>query len=276
MSTSAEPARPAPPPEDVPTKIISHTGLLYWWPVWLVGFILAGLTWFERTRLAVVPAGTTVKEVREKTYELTVPKDSGAAVHHLKEATQAGQDAFPVAVSGNRNYGMIYVVVLLLVIFATNVPLRGLWSALALMMVFLVALLLAIFDLWGGILRALGDLHIHFTLAGFLVPSVVLLVLWVATVFGFDQLRYVRVTPGQLAVHQDIGDAVKVYDATHVMVRKRRSDLIRHWMLGFGAGDLIIDIPGQSEQIVLTNVLFVAAKVQLISDQLKTRQVVTG
>src|SRR5262245_19438983 len=96
MSTPA-PATPAHEPKPLPQQvtIISHSGLIYWWPVWLVGFILAALTAIEDSRLAVLPAGTTVKQVEaNKVYEVTVPGDSP----DLKEAA-AGKDAFPVRIS---------------------------------------------------------------------------------------------------------------------------------------------------------------------------------
>jgi len=34
----------------------------HWWPVWVVGLLMAGLTWWEGHRLAIVPAGTQVVE----------------------------------------------------------------------------------------------------------------------------------------------------------------------------------------------------------------------
>ena len=82
------------------------------------------------------------------------------------------------------------------------------------------------------------------------------------------------VKPGQFVVHQEIGDAIQVYDTSRVMVRKRRSDLFRHWVLGMGAGDLIINVPNEGPEIVLPNVLFVARRVQQIADVMKLRPVV--
>jgi hypothetical protein len=129
--------------------------------------------------------------------------------------------------------------------------------------------------LWGPILEGLGALHVEITLAGYLVLSVVLLVLWAVVVFGFDRMRYMRFKAGQFTVHQEIGDAIDVYDTTRVTVRKRRSDLFRHWILGLGAGDLIINVPNQNKEMVLPNVLFVARRVQQIADVMKVRPITT-
>jgi hypothetical protein len=256
--------------------VVSHTGLLYWWPVWLVGFILAAVTWFDGSRLAIVPEGTKVTKADEKVYQLTVPDRPSAALVQAEQATSQGQDAFPVRISSNRNCGMVYVVVVLLVVVGSNAPLRGLWSLVAILAVLVLTLVLAYFDLWGSILAGLGELHIEISAAGYLVPSVVLLVLWLGTVFGLDRLRYIRFTPGQFIVHKEVGDARAVYDTTRVTLRKRRSDLFRHWVLGLGSGDLVLDVPNQGTEIVLPNVLFVDKKVQQIADLMKTRPVTAG
>jgi hypothetical protein len=277
MSTSATPATPpGPPGPDTLIRVVSHSGLFYWWPVWLVGFVLSGLTYLDGSRLALVPEGTTVKEAGEKVYVLTVPDRPGAPLERAVEATAKGQDAFPVRMTSHRDYGMVYVVVVLLVIFGTNVPLRGLWSLVAILFLFSLTVLLAYLELWGWILARLGGLHVDVSLAGYLVPSVVLLVLWLVTVFGFDPLRYIRFTAGQFVVHKDIGDAREVYDTTRVTVQKRRSDLFRHWVLGLGSGDLIINVPNQGKEIVLPNVLFVDRRVQQIADLMKVRPVTAG
>jgi hypothetical protein len=273
MSTSAKPTSPGISSEPEPLiKVVSHTGLLYWWPVWLVGFILSLLTYLDGGRLAIVPEGTKVTAKGGNVYELVVPPDRPSPF--LEQAAAAkGENPFPVRASGNRNYGMVFMVVLLLVIFGSNVPLRGLWSVVAVLAVLVVTMLMAALDVWGWLLERLWGLHIEISLAGYLLPSVVLLVLWLVAVFGFDQLRYIRFKPGQFVVHQEIGDAIQVYDTTRVMVRKRRSDLFRHWVLGMGAGDLILNVPNQGQEIVLPNVLFVGRRVQQIADVMKIRPV---
>src|SRR5437763_17006105 len=58
MSTQA----PAPPshvtPDTTEIKIVSHSNLFYWWPVWAVGYILAFLTLIDGHFMAIVPSGT--------------------------------------------------------------------------------------------------------------------------------------------------------------------------------------------------------------------------
>src|SRR5207253_6548345 len=55
--THTPPAAPPPPPP-YEIKIVSHSNLFYWWPVWAVGLILAFLTSLSGHRMAVVPDGT--------------------------------------------------------------------------------------------------------------------------------------------------------------------------------------------------------------------------
>jgi hypothetical protein len=267
---------PAVSARDPVVRVVSHTGLVYWWPVWLVGFILSGLTFLDSGRMAIVPAGTKVKAVGDKVYELTVPDHPSSSLVQAAEATAGGQRAFPVRASGNRDYGMVYIVVLLVVIFGSNVPLRGLWTVVAILSVIVLTGVLAYFDVWGWILETCWGLHIELTLAAYLVPSVVLLVLWLVTVFGLDQLHYVLFTTGQFTVCEGIGQARDVHDMTRVTVRKRRSDLLRHWILGLGAGDLVISVPNQNREILMCDVLFVDSKIRQIAELMKTRQVTAG
>jgi hypothetical protein len=65
MATKTHPAEASPAgsfhaahPDVV---IYSHSPILYWWPVWLVGFCLALVTYLDGGRMAYVPAGTHVE-----------------------------------------------------------------------------------------------------------------------------------------------------------------------------------------------------------------------
>lgn len=268
---------PASRPQNRTLKVVSHSMLFYWWPIWVVGFGLALLTYLEGTRLAVVPEGTRVQASQEgslHTYSLSFASEPPASLREAAVA-RAGQEPFPTRMSDSRDYGIVYVLLLLLVIFITNVPMRGLWSVFVLMLLLLLIVLFAALHWWGPILSAIGSLHISISAEGYLVSSAVLFLLWVAVVLVYDQRRYITFTAGQIVVHQEVGDAEQVFDTTNVTVQKRRSDLFRHWLLGFGSGDLVVQMPGTSgAMILLPNVLFAARRVQDIADLMKTRPVV--
>ena len=106
-------------------RIVAHTMLFYWWPVWAFGLLLAGLTWWDGHRLAVVPPGTQVVEGFDGDREaLVLP--AGA---HLPRDPATGKPHEPTLRMASRSgYGVLFVVVVFLVVFITNVPIRGLWS----------------------------------------------------------------------------------------------------------------------------------------------------
>src|SRR3954451_21724595 len=58
MSSSS----PGAPPSYI--FIISHSPIFYWGPVWLVGFLLAALTYLDGHQMAIVPVGTAAERGR--------------------------------------------------------------------------------------------------------------------------------------------------------------------------------------------------------------------
>ena len=255
-------------------RIVAHTMLFYWWPVWAVGLLLVGLTWLGGHRLAIVPAGTQVVEDFDGGREaLVLP--AGA---HLPKDPDTGKPREPtLRVASRSGFGVVFIVVLLLVIFITNVPIRGLWSVIVILTVLLVTIILALAGWWDDILEAAAHSHVYINGFGYLAISVPLLVLWLVVVLFFDRKMYMVFAPGQLLVRQDIGSGEVAYDTMGMVVAKRRSDLFRHWLLGFGSGDLLVKTAGaNAQQFEMHNVLFVGSKLQLIQEMLQTREVVSG
>jgi hypothetical protein len=248
--------------------------LFYWWPVWAVGLLLAGLTWLDGHRLAIVPAGTEVVEGSDGGREaLVLP--AGA---HLPRDPTTGKPREPtLRVASRSSYGVVFVVVVLLVVFITNVPIRGLWSVIVVVTVLLGTIILALAGWWDDILEAAGHSHVYINAFGYLAISVPLLVLWLVVVLFFDRQMYMVFAPGQLRVRQEIGSGEAAYDTLGMVVAKRRSALFRHWLLGFGSGDLLVKTAGaNAQQFEMHNVLFVGSKLQLIQEMLQTREVVSG
>ncbi len=255
-------------------RIVAHSMLFYWWPVWAVGLLLAGLTWLGGYCLAIVPTGTQVVEDFDGGKEaLVLP--AGA---HLPKDPDTGKPREPtIRVASRSSYGVVFIVVLFLVVFITNVPIRGLWSVIAILTVFLITIVLALVGLWDDIFDAAAHSHIYINAFGYMAISVPLLALWLVAVVFFDGRTYMVFAPGQLLVCQDIGSGEVAYDTVGMVVAKRRSDLFRHWLLGFGSGDLVVKTAGaHAQQFEMHNVLFVGSKLQLIQQMLQTREVVSG
>ena len=160
--------------------------------------------------------------------------------------------------------------VLLLVIFITNVPIRGLWSVVVVLLVSWRGRS-SWFSWIGGMTssRRRAQSHVYINVFGYLAISLPLLVFWLVVVLFFDRRTYMIFAPGQLVVRQDIGSGEVTYDTMGMVVAKRRSDLFRHWLLGFGSGDLLVKTAGaHSQQFEMHNVLFVGSKLHAIQDML--------
>ncbi|HMC90409.1 MAG TPA: hypothetical protein VKI17_12725, partial [Gemmataceae bacterium] len=175
---------PTPPAPAVPNdarqkeiKIVSHSNLFYWWPVWAVGFILFVMTLVHRQRMAIVPPETRAyhnaqvqvqegdKDVRETRDVLVLPEGK-----HLQPEQGAPEDPH-LRISNQKTYGVLFAIVLLLVIVITNVPLRGLWSVVVIVLIIALSIIFALAEYngrtwWDYILEALFRLHIYINAAG--------------------------------------------------------------------------------------------------------------
>jgi hypothetical protein len=299
MSTAPPPApapapHPAAPPERDEIKIVSHSMLFYWWPVWLVGFILAGLTYFWNPHYAItVPAKTEIyydASVKAdmpdgrtiefpKAEVIVLPKYTEAQIknpdyRHLPKGKEGRPEQPHLYIASTPTFGVLFVTVLILVIFITNVPLRGMWSMMVIMLAVLLSIILGLADLWTPILKALSLLDIRINMGGYMFISIILFAIWILSLIVFDPRVYIVFTPGQFKVCTEIGGGEKVFDVVGMKMEKQRSNLFLHWFLGLGSGDLIVRTAGAAtEHFDLQNVLFIGRKVKLIEEMLQKRKV---
>jgi hypothetical protein len=283
---AATPA-PAAPPQKRELRIVSHCTLFYWWPVWAVGFLMALITFITGEYMVTVPPKTTavIEGVNDRdgkprdAYVLPAPDaKSGKKTFLPDDKEHPGQPRQPhLWMSPNKNLGVFFVVVLLLVIGITNIPLRGLWSVIVIVCIVSLVIIFALLEWWETILHYVSFLDIRINFAGYLVISLVLFGLWLVVMVAFDRQIYIVFTPGQMRVRQEIGDAETAYDTMGMTVQKQRSDLFRHWILGLGSGDLIVKTAGaHPTEIHLPNVLFIGRKVAEIEEMLRSKQVVSS
>jgi hypothetical protein len=216
--------------------LYGHSNFLYWWPVWVVGYIMALLTWLAHNEVAVT-------------------------------------EGHKYLIHPSRNLGVIYTVVFFLVILMTNVTLRGIYSAVAILAALVLVLLAAYFDWWPSLLGWWNQLDIYMNMGFYVFFSTLIFVVWVLNVFIFDRMTYWKLMPGQLTQEHVIGGAAKSYDTRGMVFEKHRQDLFRHWVLGLGSGDLKISTMGaHRETMTISNVLFVDAKVQRIQELIAMHQ----
>jgi len=170
--------------------------------------------------------------------------------------------------------GVIFCTVLLLIIFISNVPLRGLWSLLTIMFIVLLVVIIALFEWWEKLIAELSLIDIRINAGGYFFISFILFVIWVLTIFVFDRRTYVAVTPGQVRMCLAVGAGETVYDTIGMTFQKKQDDLFRHWIVGLGSGDLIMHRAGTKEEIDMPNVLFIGAKIKEIEQMIKEKEVV--
>lgn len=268
--------------------IISHSNLFYWWPVWLMGFILTALTWIQNQHVAFVPAKTEAvanaqvqvdpqgkPEQLEKRDVFILPEGK----KHWQRKTADGQAEIEqprIYMAHNRTYGALWVATLLLVITITNIPLRGIWSFFIIILVVMLAVLFAVAGWWEWIFSRARLLAMHINMGTFLFSSIVLFIIWLVNFLLFDRQVYMVFSPGQLRVRLEIGGGETVYDTTGMVLQKQRSDLFRHWILGFGSGDLIVRPVGSQHHLDLPNVLRVGRRIKEIETLVKEKVVVTS
>jgi hypothetical protein len=214
--------------------IYGHSWLFYWWPVWVLGYVMALLTWLHPIR------------------------------------AQIGE--FSVLLSSSTSLGVIYALVILLTILITNTKMRGVVSLVVVLVVGFLALLFAYLDWWADILAWLGNQTVFMDVGFYLFFSTGLLLLWLLTVFGFDHLSFWRIRPGQLTREYVLGAVENSYDTENMVFTKQQNDLFRHWILGLGSGDLEMQtMGGRGVVATVSNVLFLNWKVAKIQSLIATK-----
>lgn len=306
MSTAnPPPAAPVPSalpePRPLPSReilIIGHSTLLYWWPVWAIGFLFALFTFFTGDLVALVPNSTKKDQdlLKNASGSATVETVKGQGITEKREVTFEKQDVLiapkpqnpkhaplpidltPVHISTSKHVGVFFVLLLLVIIVVTNVPLRGPWSVIVVLFVVALVILLAYLGVLEQVLNVFSWLDVRISLGGYVAISVTLFVLWLLVVMVFDRFNYYMVfKPGQLKVREGFWEGEKDYDTAGMTLEKQRTDLFRHWILGLGAGDLIIRTSGaQGHQHDFPNVLFVSRRAAEINEMMRERAVVSG
>ena len=274
--------------------VYSHSNLMYWWPVWLVCFILAGITYTEGNQMAVVPDGTVAvsgARVTHPTQEfpgqrdvLVAPEGQHFSLSPDNTESKAGpgtdpttlenrQPASPsMTVSGSNSLGVVFAMTLIVVAIVSTLLLRGLISLIAIILMVTAVITLAFLDLWDEIFVFFGGLDIRMNAAGYLFIGIPLFLIWAFVFFIQDKMHYMTFDEGQIRYVMEIGDSAMVQSSDGAMVEKKRSDVFRHWILGFGTGDLMIRLRN-GQEIELPNIVNANRKMAIINDFLRHRPI---
>ena len=208
--------------------IVSHSNVVYWWPAWVVGYIMAGLSYIGGTAS-------------------TVPIETVAYVHP------------------SNNPGLLFIATMVMLVVFTNAKLRGIYSVVTIISAAFVAVLLAWLGWWDDIFALLPNLSARANMGFYLPFATCLLIVWLFAFFVFDRLTYWRVRPGQIVEQRLIGGGEHSYDTQGLVFERRDQDFFRHIILGLGAGDLELAWNnGRRENIDMPNVLLVERKLRAI------------
>ncbi|VTR99401.1 Uncharacterized protein OS=Singulisphaera acidiphila (strain ATCC BAA-1392 / DSM 18658 / VKM B-2454 / MOB10) GN=Sinac_0896 PE=4 SV=1 [Gemmata massiliana] len=264
------------PVPDEEIRVYGHSNLFYWWPVWAVAFLMAGLTFLDGHVMAIVPRGTMVEQGQtapgtDKTRDvlLTPPGET------VPPATATNSDPSPrLRVAANNNYGVVFTGVLLLVVTITNLTLRGLASVIAIAVLVILGLVVALFGWWDQVLFWLGGVDVRMNAGGYLAIGIPLFLIWAFSTFIYDHYTYLIVTRGQVRIRREIGDGELAVDTSGLLLEKKRDDLFRHWLLGLGSGDLHVKTGGPANlDFELNNVLFIGSKMARIQDLIREKEI---
>jgi len=221
---SAQAVSSATPQVMPEVRLYSHSALFYWWPVWMIGYVFALLSYLQG------------ESVRIGNYE--------------------------VWMHPSKNLGVLFTVVCTLVILITNVTLRGLMSVVVVILCMFFAVLFAWLDWWETILAWLPYLAMYMNLGFYVFFSTAVFICWALAFFVFDRMTYWRIRPGQMTLERVIGGGERSYDTRGLVFEKHLVDFFRHSVLGLGSGDLRIKTSGaHAEEIYIPNVMFVHRKV---------------
>ena len=264
-------------PPDAEIRVFGHGSLFYWWPVWFLGFLFAALTYFDGHVMAVVPEGTVVEQgavVEGEQRDVLVPP-AGQAIPTATGRQVDGEAPRPrLRVADNNNYGVIFVGTVLFVIMVTSFVLRGMASVIAVTLMIIAALMLALLNLWDTIFAWFGGLDVRMNAGGYLAIAVPLFIMWLFSVFIYDHYTYLIFSRGQVRIRKALGEGEVAIDASSVVLDKKRNDIFRHWLLGFGSGDLHVKTGGvHPMDFELENVLGISWKIQRIQNMMREKEV---
>ena len=129
--------------EDDQIIVFGHSWLFYWWPVWLVGFLMAAFTYLSGHVMAYVPPGTVAESSRT-----VAGHDCPRDVLMLPPGEQLPMDRATgtplqprLRMAASNNPGVIFAITLCLVIVITNVHMRGLWSVVVILAIAFAAVI---------------------------------------------------------------------------------------------------------------------------------------
>ncbi len=175
--------------------------------------------------------------------------------------------------AGAKVQGQTFVFVLVFVIFATTVKLRGANSVIMGLLLTIGAILLFMANLSAPLANFIGGLDIQMSRAFYLFLGITVFLMWALMIFAFDKVKYYEFSPGQMREKVYWGSGDRAESGANARCRYRKDDFLRHRILGFVVtGDIDITL-GDGEVWYLHNVIFAKQKANRINELIVTRPV---
>jgi hypothetical protein len=272
---STEPTSVAGVNAGIPTpgviRIYGHTPLFYWWPVWLCGFVLGVYTLYEGERVAIVPAESRYYSARDgEPARIVLPEGKEIEDQRVRETGELYEK-----MASNKNLGIVFTVVLFLVILITNIPMRGLVPFLVILAGLFIVVWFAYMGWWAIIFDWILRLNIHMNAGFYFFFSTALFLVWAVAFFVYDRLSFWEVKPGEITHRYVFGAGARTFQTEGMTFEKLRDDLFRHYILGFGTGDLVMQPlqlgNAKVQDLTIHNVLFVGSKLKAIQKLISIR-----
>lgn len=222
--TDQTPAQPAVKPVIViPTgrrayaNIYSHSSLFYWWPVWLYGYFCAAWSYAYGVPIAL--------------------------------------DGKNILFYPGSWLGLSFLGVFLYVLVFSTTEARGIYSYMLAMVFAALAFAIPRIPGFETVAKMIPDLRVHMNLAFYLVVATSVLFIWLLMALFIDRFTYWKFEPGHLTERHVIGQAANtVYPTLGMVARGMPTDFFRHWILGFGSGDIRL-MPQNQQPLEIKNVL---------------------
>src|SRR5262249_58496272 len=134
--------------DEPPVKlvIISHSSLVDGWPVWAVRFLMAALSFTHGYQVAFVPSGTEAQTQRQ-VEGFNGPRDVLVAPQGQSLPAAADPDELKqprLRMTPGNDPGIVWALTLCLVVVVTNIPLRGVWSLVVMLVIVFAVIVLAL------------------------------------------------------------------------------------------------------------------------------------
>ena len=201
----------------------SYSQLIYWWPLWVFGYIMAGITY------------------------------SFGDSYIFNNIIQHGANWYTWL-------NLLYTSMLLFVIYSTNVRVEGVFALLILLIFVTVVLTLTILFDVTAFAKSIPAFSLFMNTRFFLVFSVGLSTIWLITVLFVDQHRNKWVLEPGLVKEMSFG-STKIDTMEGLKVGVSRNNFPCHYLLGFGLmGDVELKVGPDQRSVTILNVARVGRK----------------